>query len=168
MDAPTAAELYAQSRLLQALYADADGEEIARLTSEAVALVLGRCCMNVPADVPEGKEAVATRAFRLKLEELALGADPARTQVAIIRAGSGGLRSISAGTWSESYFGPGDSLAAGVLSANPALHEALRALMSDDCWQAWLAESTGQHVPFSKVVQPRYAGRRARRSRARY
>lgn len=162
MDAPTAEALRTQSRLLQTLYPSPPGatDELTRLTAEAVSLVLGRACMNFPSEVPSGKEAVATRAFRLKTEELAIGADPARLQKAIIAAGSGGLRSISAGSWSESYFGPADLLKAGQLSANPALHEALRALMSDECWHAFLAEVAGNFVPFSQVVQPRYRSRR--------
>lgn len=156
MDAPDAATIRARSPLLTALYSADDDAILLTNVTDATALVLSLTC-NTLDTIATAAEPIALRAITMKVEELSYLGDPRKIK-AIMDRTSGGLRSISAGSWSESYFDPGAALKAKMLSANPLLHEALWALMGDECRAAFLATVGGVNEPASTITAIDWAG----------
>lgn len=140
MDRPTNDEVRARSELLRTdLPAPGGDAALTALIEDASALISAMTCRDIGAgtgeDVPAALLPVARRAVTLKSEALYVSGTPTARRGAI---GGGRLQSISAGPWSESYFGPGEAAQAGVLDPDPALHEALWALATEECRQEWL------------------------------
>lgn len=147
------AEVRGASELLQDLYpadpfdAAAEAELEAKITT-AVALIESLVCGRVLGDLTGNDRWIALRAVVLKTEQLAVrGATKQRRRA--IR--SGNLRSISAGPWSESYFGPEEAAKAKRLDPDPELHEVLWALADEDCRESWLVLWGGQPKPAAAV-----------------
>jgi hypothetical protein len=116
---------------------------------EAVSLVQSLTGRALDASLPAALRPLALRAVRMKTEKVALlGAAKQRSSSIT----GGNLRSISAGPWSESYFGPGEAASAKVLDPDPALNEVLWALATDDMRDYW-RELWGMAVRPAAAVQ---------------
>ncbi len=143
-----------ESPLLAQLYPDtpysSDVEtDLERLLATATDLVEELTCRILDGTLPQEDVLLARRAVVLKAEGLATGGTLKARQTALTRAASGGLRSISAGPWSESYFGPEEATKAKMLSPDSALHEVLWALATEECQQKWLALWGARPAPAS-------------------
>jgi len=154
---PSAEDVRSRSKLLQERYPadpfDADVEaQLREVVADATALVEQLTCRTMDDTVPDNLQRVALRAIVLKSEQIGEISYSAATVRA--SANRGRLRSISAGSWSESYFGPTDAQAAKMLDPNPYLHEALWALATPECRESWLALWTGVFAPASAVQSP--------------
>lgn len=142
---PSPSEVRSRSHLLRLLLppdpVDADVEETLRqAVYDAVALVEQLTCRSLQA--PLGREGVkdldrlAMRAVVLKTEKMVMQEGTAVSRKKIL--GNQLLKSISAGPWSETYFGPEEASKAKVLDTDPALHEVLWALATEECRDQWL------------------------------
>jgi hypothetical protein len=84
-------------------------------------------------DIPPELEQIALYATVLHMEQVTYRSTPEQRRSAI-STGTGGLRSISAGPWSESYFGPGEvKYAWNVLDPDALLNSYLLALITPEC-----------------------------------
>lgn len=138
---PSPDQLRQSSTVLQTAFpsdpVDADVETALRtLTAESVTLVEQLTCRTLDNSLPADLQGLAFRAVRLKAERMALTEGAARSRT----LGNALLKSINAGPWSETYFGPGDALTAGVLDMDPATNEALWSLATEDCRLQWIRE----------------------------
>lgn len=138
--------------MLTTRYPDPAGDAALEVVvTDSAALVSSLTCRDIGVgtgeDVPAALVPLAQRAVALKAEVLALGG----TAEARAAAGaSGRLASFNAGPYGESYFSPDIAARAGVLDPDPALHEVLWALATEDCRAAWLllwASLRGENVP---------------------
>lgn len=151
MDAPSPTEVRALSAYLARLFPAADPPEdpdpLQPWIDEAVALVssmTGRTIGDVEnpigscgsEDVPTGLEPLARRAIVSKIEQAANRGLTFTSRRGTIRAGR--LASFSAGSYSESYFGPGEARTSKLLDLDPATHEALWALATECARAYWL------------------------------
>lgn len=165
MDAVTVDEARARSQLLTSRYPDPDGDDaLTELLLDAGEVVAALTCRRIaPAtdgtEVPPSLVRTATRAVVLKAEKLAVGeraAARARTKAINDQR----LRSISAGPWSESYFGPDEAAKAKMLDPDPVLHETLWALATEGCRETWLAFWGGRNAPAAAPMKFDYTRQR--------
>lgn len=169
MDRPTITEVRARSKLLTARYPEGDGDEgltaLVETASDLVSAITGRDIgVDAGEDVPTNLVGVAKRAVALKAESVEVldAADVAEEEARGRR-----LRSIAAGPWSESYFGPGE-LAGKRGEARPrldprdALDEALWLLLTDARREAIMEEFAGQYAPAGAITGFRYGERAGR------
>lgn len=139
MERPSAESVRARSELLTERYPVLDGDAaLVILIEDASVMVSSLTCRDIGVgegeEVPVGQVPLAVRAVTLKAEQLAvLSGTKARKGA----ASAGRVRSFSAGSYSESYFGPDEAAKAGRLDADPVLHEALWALATEACREAW-------------------------------
>lgn len=170
MQTPTPDEARARSELLARRFPDDEGGPL----DEKLALILGDDAPVVssltgriigPAgtpgvEVPDWLRPVAQRAMAMRAERHAVtGAERARRGA----IGALRLRSFSAGPYSESYFGPGEAANARVLDPDPAIHELLWALATEEMRAYWLGLWTGAHPPAAGTTEFRWDLRRRRR-----
>ena len=169
MDAPTPTEARQRSALLTEKYPADDGHEfdtaLTSLLAAASQLVASLTCRQIgtaggtgTTDVPVELRELAMRAVVLKAEEFDVqwgGSAASRSKT----IGSGNLASISAGPWSESYFGPGEAVTAQALSLDRSQHELLWALASEECKQKWMLLWTGEAEPAGAVEAFEYSQR---------
>ena len=163
MDAPTAAEIRQRSAYLDAAFDD-DGpgnEALQRRINVAAPLVgslTGRIIAGTEGeDVPTGLLEVAREAIAMKTAQLqgALGTvEDAEDAIERSR-----LRSISAGSWSESYWGPGEAAQGKQLDADPILASLLWALTTDEKKDEWLELWEGKEKGFSVIESFDYSRR---------
>jgi hypothetical protein len=145
VDTPTPDEVRPRSELLTARYPDDDGgpndlklkallDDDAPVVSSLTGRIIGP--EGTPGEeVPAWLVPVAMRVMALRAERMSVtGTARARTGV----LGSLRLRSFSAGPYSESYFGPGEAATAKVLDPDPAVHELLWALATEEMRRYWL------------------------------
>jgi hypothetical protein len=93
------------------------------------------------------------RAITLKTERILSNEGGGDDRGAILSGERQGLKSISAGPWSETYFGPGEAQNAKVLDLDPALHEVLWALATQEMKDYWLyIWGLAPAAPFSGVL----------------
>lgn len=169
MDAPTAVEVKAASPLLAALEDDA----VTALVGQAAVLVsmlTGRdvaglggietaygCTLE---DVPEGLRPLAVSAVA-RLAESVLNSTSVKARR---KAGGAGLKSISAGPWSETYFGPEEVAKMRQLDPDPLVHAGLWALATACAQQYWLRlwGAVEAQAPAAAVQEFNY-GERTRR-----
>lgn len=85
-----------------------------------------------------GLDRLAMRAITLKTERILSNEGSADDRSGVLGGERSGIKSISAGPWSETYFGPGEAQGAKVLDLDPALHETLWALATQDKRDYWL------------------------------
>lgn len=170
MDTPTADDVRARSELLLTKYPDGDAEAEAKLTllltdlAPIISQLTGR--KIGPADtpgeeVPDWLRPIAVRVFTLRAERDATGLSAAGRAEAVSANGPVRLRSFSAGPYSETYFGPGEAQAAGILDPDPLIHEALWALATAEMRNYWLrlwGKLTPE--PASALVVPNWLGGR--------
>lgn len=130
--------------------------DLDRVVSDAVGLVQSMTCRVLDETLPAELVGTAYRAVTLKAEQLAVtGAAKFAEQTAAGRR----IRSISAGPWSETYFGP-DELTGRrgqqqfpMMDPDPRLAEALWALATDECREAFVALIRGQFVPAGQATE---------------
>lgn len=123
-----------------------DAAVIASLTGRAIGPV------GTPGvEVPPHLVGTAIRVFALRAERHGLRwTAEARTK----SIGSEKLRSISAGPWSESYFGPGEASSLKKLDPDASIHDLLWALCTPEKQDYWLRLwGMGQNPPYAKARQ---------------
>jgi hypothetical protein len=103
------------------------------------------------APVPTEKEDLARVAVTMKAEQIYAARGTAAAREGGVSAGM--LRSISAGPWSESYFGPEDARKANVLDLDPLLAQTLWALAPEECRERWLELWSGVYAPASASTE---------------
>lgn len=146
METPTPDDVRARSELLSQRYPAEDAAATATLkaildddapvVSELTGRSIGPAAAEQPGEeVPAHLVPVAKRAFALRAERTAVGGSAKARRGAI---GSLRLRSFTAGPYSESYFGPGEAQQAKVLDPDPAAHELLWALATEEKRAWWL------------------------------
>jgi hypothetical protein len=142
VDRPTTAEVRAISDLL----ADVEDVKLGLMLDEGAALasvLTGRMIGPVDGGEPLGGcswEDVPAFLRPVALRAVAAMAELAVTQWSLSsRSSAGGrlLKSISAGPWSESYFGPEEVSGAKVLSPDPATNALLMALLTPCMLAFW-------------------------------
>jgi hypothetical protein len=106
-------------------------------------------------EVPPGLVPLAVQAIALLTERQVVG----RTVKEAEKTASGRrLRSISAGPWSESYFGPGETKTGGstrpMMDADPFLDQLLWALATLAAREYFIQMATGQVAPAAGFVNP--------------
>jgi hypothetical protein len=159
VDAPTPDEARRRSSLLTSRYPAGTGDDpLEALLLDAGEIVAALTCRLIaPAtsgtEVPPSLLRTATRAIVLKAEKMATGEGATDAEDREDAIADQRLRSISAGPWSESYFGPDEATKARMLDPDPALNEALWMLATEDCRNAWLALWGGQQPPAAAVTQ---------------
>ena len=175
MDVPSPTEARERSALLTERFPsdhedDTQGENNAKLALQlkfAAQLVSSLTC-RVFDDVggsagmeavPAHMEELATRAVVLKAEQIDASWTGQTSAQRVSQLGQGNLASISAGPWSESYFGPGEAASLARLDPVPAIHELLWALATEDCRNAWLLLWSGETAPAGAVESFEYGQR---------
>lgn len=157
MDAPTAAEIRARSAYIDGAFTDDEPGNAALTARIAVAAPLvgsltGRIIAGTEGeDVPDGLVPIAIEAIAMKTAQLqaALGTVE-DVEDAIDRSR---IKSIAAGSWSESYWGPGEAAAGKQLDADPVLASLLWALATEDKRGEWLEIWEGKQRGYS-VIEP--------------
>lgn len=118
------------------LLTDADGMwRLGILVAEAISLVQELTGRVLDEALPERLVPLALRAVMMKTEAMSSASSLKRRKGQLQ---SVGLRSFSAGPYSESYFGPGEAMAAKALDPDTALHEVLWALATEEKRGYWL------------------------------
>lgn len=154
---PSPSVVRRRSQLVAASYPedplDADVEDRLREdVRDATALVESLTCRKLDAALAadEGLARLALRAVTLKTEKIS-----GRSSVSAAGAMSQPLliKSISAGPWSESYFGPEEAAKAKMLDSDPALHEVLWALATEECRDRWLELWSGVNRPAGQTTE---------------
>jgi hypothetical protein len=156
---PTPDQVRERSKLLAAAYPDDDGgenDDALAVSAEDASLIVADLTGRAigPAETP-GVEVpahlvnLAVRAVAMKAEQLEVLGGTARDRRKAIR--NANLRSISAGPWSESYFGPEEAAKAQRLDPDPRLHEILWALATEEKRDYWIALWTGVQPPAGAV-----------------
>jgi len=144
VDTPSNEEVRERSELLSQMYPGSDPDRDRRLgalladDAPVVSSLTGRRIgpPDTPGEeVPAWLRPVAIRAMALRAERHAVGGS-ARGRRSTL--GSLNLRSFTAGPYSESYFGPGDAAEWRVLDPDPAVHELLWALCTEEMRRYWL------------------------------
>lgn len=153
---PSAGEVRQRSALLQSLLPSGVGtndEKLREAVLDAKALVESLTCRNLDASLGDARlDRLAMRAVILKTERIAQG--EATAQAARRRVSSLQLKSMTAGPYSETYFGPDQAASLKVLDPDPPTHEALWALATPECRDAWL-------VLWGQAVAPPWSGTQA-------
>lgn len=142
---------------------NADREAVLReAVLDATSLVESLTCRDLSASLGDPQlDRLAFRAVQLKTERIVSLEGTAKARTGTL--GNTTLKSISAGPWSETYFGPDEAGKAQVLDFDPALHEVLWALATPQCRERWLyLWGKVQAVPFAGVQAFDYASPRGR------
>lgn len=157
---PSPETVRSRSALLQARFpadpVDAEVESSLReLVADTTQLVEALTCRTLDTTLPDGLERIAIRAVVLKAESMVTLAGARESTLK--RAG---LREQHAGPWGESYFGPEEASKAKVLDPDPPTHEALWALATEACREAWLALWGGKNPPAGVLMTFDYTRQR--------
>lgn len=166
MDAPSSAEIRQRSPLLADAYpaGEPGDSELQRRINVAAPLVgsmTGRAIAGTEGEeVPDGLLELAREAIALKTNQLhsALGTLE-NAEDALDRSG---LRSIAAGSWSESYWGPGEAAQAKQLDNDPILASLLWALCTEDKKHEWEELWSGKEKGYSVIESFNYSARPGR------
>lgn len=162
MEAPTQAEIRASSPLLAENYpspAKDDALEllitvasplVGALTGRAIGGYAGDANVTVE-DVPPGMLGLARAAIARKAEQLDSAVGTAEDREDAIERSR--VRSISAGSWSEAYWGPGEAAKEKKLDSDPVLAEVLWALCTAEKQAEWLQLWDPEHAPGFGVVE---------------
>lgn len=156
MDAPTAAEAKARSPILAAQFPDGAAEAVLdtliEVTAPLVGSLTGRAIAGTEGeDVPTALRPLAVMAIAMKTA--AMFPDGASAEGAEEAVTNSKLRSISAGSWSESYFGPGEAAQAKQLDLDPTLASLLWALCTEEKKAEWIALWDPDNAPGFSVVE---------------
>lgn len=163
MDAPTAKEVRERSPLLAGAYEEpADDAALTLLIDVSAPLVgdmTGREIAGTTGEeVPDAKLELARKVIAMKTEGLHAVVGVAEDREDAIDRSR--LRSISAGSWSESYWGPGEAAKGKTLDTDPILAELLWALCTEDKRAEWLAQWDPDNAPGFSVIESFDYGRR--------
>lgn len=149
MDAPTPDQLRAQSALLTERYpkatdgADEQLELFASVTSILVGSLTGREIGGFTSenpqteDVPAAMVPLAIQCVAMKTEQLVLSTATGRDRKRSINRGN--LASFSAGSYSESYFGPEQAMRSKQLDSDSVFSQLLWALCTEAMKLYWLS-----------------------------
>lgn len=151
---PTPADLRARSALVRTRYPaepyDAQRElDIQNAIETAQGLIKSLTCRAMDETIPADLRVLAIRAIVLKTEQVLLTGEY-RARRGVIGSGRQ-LRSFTAGSYAESYFGPQEAGRMKRLDPDDALHEVLWALATEECREAWLALWGEEPAPASAV-----------------
>jgi hypothetical protein len=155
----TAAELMEGSELLtQRFSAEGGPEKLQTLIEEAYGILHDLTCrsfgdgdLETPGEeVPTWLGPTAIRAMRLKAEQMVLRTGSAKERKR--GAGRGNLASFRAGSYAESYFGPGEIAKSKTLDSDTSVAEALWALCTDACKEKWLALWSDVPAPAAGII----------------
>ena len=116
----------------------------------AVRLVESLTCRTMDDSLPEQDIPLAIEAIVMKTEQMLMATS---AESSSSRLSGRGLKSISAGPWSETYFGPEEASKAKMLDADPRLHEILWALATPECREGWNAVWTGVYAPAAAITE---------------
>lgn len=138
----TVGDIWARSQYLQQRYPRGPAETVLEFLVGTVAPLVGSMTGRIIAGT-EG-EAVPPQLREIELMAIALKCDSFDAAVgsAKNRKGSisrGNIASFSAGSYSESYYGPGQAMAAKKLDSDPVLADLLWALCTEEKQFYWLA-----------------------------
>lgn len=142
MEVPTPSQLRRHSALLEDRFPESSGDDalalLALITSPLVGELTGRIIgeFDGEEDVPPALVPVAERVIAMKTEQLDTATGTVKGRRRSMNRGN--LASFSAGSYSESYFGPEQALAAKRLDADPILAELLWSLTTPAKKQEWL------------------------------
>lgn len=163
MDIPTAIEARTLSKLLEETFPAPDGDaplvSWLAVAGQLVGSLTGR---SIPSgadgeEVPAHMLDLANRVIVMKAEGLAVRGATSRART---RAAKGGnLQSISAGPWSETYFGPQQAAQSKRLDPDQDLHDLLWALATDEARGAWEALWSGEYAPAAAGLAFEYQNR---------
>lgn len=148
---PSAGEVRERSKLLQLRLPLSDPpdpeveEELRQVVYDATVLVQSLTGRTLDESLTGDLPRLGMMAVRMKSEQLSEGTYSARARRSAMSRAN--LRSISAGPWSESYFGPADAAKAQVLDPDPRLHEVLWALATEERREEWIALWRGEYQP---------------------
>lgn len=168
MDRPTAADVLARSEYLRGVFAldplpdpppdplpdswpgDPANRNLIVLVEDADVWV-EQTASRAPLEtaVPDNLARVALQAVTLQTELFAIDRE---ADVVEAESTGTGIRSFTAGSYSETRFGYGEYRKAGMLSPSQALSDALWLLMDQDARDEFLAQVAGRPVPESAVV----------------
>lgn len=151
MDLPGLPDIRTRSPLLTEEFPEPAGDEaLTMLIQDASALVSALTCRFIgeygegdcTAAVPTSMEPLVMRAIVLEAEAMFIRTGTSAARRKAIK--NGNLQSISAGPWSETYFGPDAAMKAQMLDLDPALHQALWVIATECCQAQWLALWSGE------------------------
>lgn len=152
MDTPNADELRQHSALLSTRYpaGKAENDEalklLASITAPLVGDMTGRAIAGTEGvEVPTSKLVLARQVIAMKTEQLAAAVGTTKDRKRSLNRGN--LASFSAGSYSESYFGPDQALRAQRLDSDPILAELLWALCTEEKRLEWLAQWDPENFP---------------------
>lgn len=133
-------ELRGRSELIRTRYPatpyDAQKEtDLANAIQSATALVESLTCRKFDATMPEELVPLAIQATVWKTEQVLLGSSMKSRRSTI---GRRALKSMTAGPYSETYFGPDEAAKTKRLDLDPEMHDLLWALATEECRERWL------------------------------
>jgi hypothetical protein len=160
---PAAGQIRGRSPYLRATFptsAPAETQEdLRQAVLDATSLVESLTCRSLQTSLGDAQlDRLAFRAVQLKTERIMQAEGTARARAGAL--GNTRLKSISAGPWSETYFGPEEAGKAKVLDLDPTLNEVLWALATPECRANWTALWGGAAVPAVAVAAFRYGAPR--------
>lgn len=146
----TVGDIWARSVTMQARYpkgsGDGDFALLVAVTAPLVGNMTGRAIAGTEGEevTPDLLE-IARRVIAMKTEQFAsaLGSQKDRKR----SLNRGNLSSFSAGSYSESYFGPDQAMRAQRLDADPILAELMWALCTEQKRAEWLAQWEPENFP---------------------
>jgi hypothetical protein len=160
----TVAEVWGRSPMLKSRYPSGAGDGDLVLAVAVVAplvgSITGRSIAGMGGEaVPEAMQELALRAIALKTEQFISAVGTAKGRKLSLNRGN--LASFSAGSYSESYFGPGQMISAKKLDADPILAEVLWALCTEQAKLEWLSIWDPADYPLgtASVVSYEYGNR---------
>lgn len=145
---PRAADVAGSSALDWAALGWSSGD-VVRIVAETVQLVEELTGRTLDGTLPDRLRRIALRAVTLYAEHVAVGESTTARAKAIRNVR---LRSITAGPWSETYFGPEDAAKAKMLHPDQAVHAALWALATEDKREEWLVLWGGKPRPAASIT----------------
>lgn len=152
---PTVSELRNRSALIRTQYpADPFSAQVEQDLEFArdlsVRLVESLTCRTMDETLPEKDVPLATQAIVMKTEQMLMATS---AESSSSRLSGRGLKSISAGPWSETYFGPEEASKAKMLDPDPRLNEILWALTTPECQANWMGIWTGVYAPAAAITE---------------
>jgi hypothetical protein len=151
----TVGEARARSEFIRTEYPaapyDAQKEEdLANALAAAQGLLASLTCRTFDASMPPELLDMALFAAVAKTEQaLAGGTMKSRRS----QFGRRALKSMSAGPYSESYFGPDDASKLRRLDLDPDMHDLLWAIATEECREKWLATWDGRYEPAGQTTE---------------
>lgn len=162
MDVPSATEARLVSKVLEERFPAPDGDDAldvwlqvgARLVASLTCRIIGDAAGDDMEEVPADLEPLVRQAIIWRTEVFVERSWSSAARRRAIRHGN--LQSISAGPWSESYFGPEQAQKAKQLDPDRDLADLLWAIATPACREGWIALWGGEHAPAATAVAYAY------------